>query len=267
MSTLAPASTETLIHSTASIASTAELGAGVRIGPFAVIEDHVVIGAGTVVDAHAVIRPFVRMGARNRVHTNAVLGGEPQHVDFAGQETGLVIGDDNQFREAVTVHRSMSPDEPTRIGSRCMLMVNAHVGHDCHLGDRVILTNDVNLGGHVTAGDGVLMGGMAQVHQFVRVGTCTMVSGSTSLARDALPYSFMWGILARHYRLNTIGLRRSGIKGERYKALEKAFRALRNGDPIDDLPATEEVCHLKEWLALPSKRGLAGFAKRGESAE
>lgn len=255
---------ETLIHPSAVIAPTVRLGAGVRVGPHAVVEDHVEIGDECVLDAHSVIRPFVRMGARNRVHSNAVLGGEPQHLAFDGQETFLEIGDDNLFREAVTVHRSMTAEDPTRIGSGCMLMINAHVGHDCHLGDKVVLTNDVNLGGHVTVGDGVIMGGMAQVHQFVRVGRGAMVSGSTSLARDALPYSTVWGILARHYRLNTIGLRRAGIKGERYKALEKAFRALRERRALDDVPETEDIRYLKQWLAEPSKRGLAGWARPDE---
>lgn len=256
---------ETLVHPSAWIAPTARLGTGVRIGPHAVVEDNVEIGDHCVLDAHAVIRPFVRMGARNRVHSNAVLGGEPQHLSFSGKRTGLDIGDDNQFRESVTIHRSMNPETPTRIGSGCLLMVNAHVGHDCQLGDKVVLTNDVNLGGHVLVGDGVVMGGMAQVHQHVRVGMHVMVSGSTSLARDALPYSMMWGILARHYRLNKVGLRRAGIRGDRYRALEAAFRALRDGKGLDDVPETEDVAQLKAWLAEPSKRGLAGFARRGES--
>ncbi len=258
---------ETLVHPSAWVAPTAKLGTGVRIGAYAVVENDVEIGDDCVLDAHAVIRPFVRMGTRNRVHSNAVLGGEPQHLSFSGGKTGLEIGDDNQLREAVTIHRSMSPDAPTRIGSGCLLMVNVHVGHDCQLGDKVVLTNDVNLGGHVTVGDGVLMGGMAQVHQYVRVGMHAMVSGSTSLARDALPYSMMWGILARHYRLNTVGLRRVGIKGDRYRALEAAFRALRDGKALDEVPETEDVCQLKTWLAEPSKRGLAGFARRGEKED
>jgi UDP-N-acetylglucosamine acyltransferase len=255
---------ETVIHPTAVIGRTAQLGTGVHIGPYAVIGDHVEIGDECVLDAQAVIRPFVRLGARNRVHANAVLGGEPQDVSFGGEETGLEIGDENLFREAVTVHRATNPERPTRVGSGCMLMVNAHVGHDCQLGDKIVLTNDTNLAGHVEVGNGVLMGGMAQVHQFVRVGRQAMVAGSTSLARDALPFAFMWGVLARHYRLNTIGLRRSGIKGDRYKVLQEAYRALRESRSIDDLDATEEIEYLRNWLAAPSKRGLAGFAKRGE---
>ncbi len=255
---------ETLIHPLAAIAPTAKLGQGVKVGPFAVVEDHVEIGDECVLDAHAVIRSFVRMGARNRVHAHAVLGGEPQDVSFAGEETGVEIGDDNVLREAVTVHRSTNIERPTRIGSGCMLMVNAHVAHDCRLGDNVMMINDVNFAGHVQVDDNVIVGGGTQVHQFVRIGRYAMVSGSTGLARDALPYTMLFGILARHVRLNTIGLRRAGIKGERYRALETAFRALRDGNPLDDLPDTEDIRHLRQWLAEPSKRGLSAFVRRGE---
>lgn len=255
---------ETLIHPLAAIAPTAKLGQGVKVGPFAVVEDHVEIGDECVLDAHSVIRSCVRMGARNRVHAHAVLGGEPQDATFGGEETGVEIGDDNVLREAVTVHRSTDIERPTRIGSGCMLMVNAHVAHDCRLGDNVIMTNDVNFAGHVRVDDDVIIGGGTQVHQFVRIGRYAMVSGSTGLSRDALPYTMLFGILARHVRLNTIGLRRAGIKGERYRALETAFRALRDGDPLDGLPDTEEIRHLRQWLAEPSKRGLSAFVRRGE---
>ena len=255
---------ETLIHPLAAIAPTAKLGQGVQVGPFAVVEDHVEIGDECVLDTHSVIRSCVRMGARNRVHAHAVLGGEPQDVTFGGEETGVEIGDDNVLREAVTVHRSTNIERPTRIGSDCLLMVNVHVGHDCRLGNEIVLTNDTNLAGHVEVGDGVLMGGMAQVHQFVRVGRQAMVAGSTSLSRDALPYTMLFGILARHVRLNTIGLRRAGIKGERYRALQKAFRCLREGQPIEGFEKTEEIEYLQLWLAAPSKRGLAGFTRSGE---
>lgn len=256
--------TESLIHPQAVIAPTAKLGEGVKVGPFAVIEDGVEIGDGCVLDAHAVVRSFVRMGAGNRIHSHAVLGGEPQDVSFSGEDTRVEIGDDNVFREAVTVHRATQLERPTRIGSGCMLMVNAHVAHDCQLGNNVMLTNDVNFAGHVQAGDNVILGGGAQVHQFVRIGRYAMVSGMTGLSRDALPYSMTFGILAKHVRLNTIGLRRAGIKGDRYKAIERAFRALRDGHPLDDLPDTDDIRHLREWLAEPSKRGLAAFVRRGE---
>lgn len=258
---------DTKVHPNAFVAPTAELGSGVEVGPFAVVEEHSQIGDGTVLAPHAVVRSHVRLGKNNRIDPTAVLGGLPQDLKFSGEETWLEIGDDNHFRESVTVHRATDPERPTRIGSRCLLMVNAHIGHDCQLGDDIILTNDVNLGGHCEIGDGVLMGGMAQVHQHVRIGRLAMVGGSTALARDALPFSFVFGILARHYRLNTIGLRRAGVKGERYKALEQAFRAIRDGDSLDRIEDTEDVAYLEQWLAKKSKRGLASFASKAALKE
>ncbi len=254
------------IHRTAFVDPGARLGPGVTVGPFAVIEDRVELGPDTQVGPHAVIGPFVRMGARNRVYAHAVIGGAPQDLSFDGGETWVEIGDDNHLREAVTIHRSTDPTRPTRVGSHCLLMVNAHLGHDCQIGERVILTNDVNLGGHVVVGDGAMIGGGANLHQYVRVGRRAMVGGMTGVSRDVLPFSFVFGILARHYRLNVIGLRRAGIRGERYRALENAFRRLRAGEDLEGLPETPEVAQLKAWLRAPSKRGRAPFATPGAKA-
>ncbi len=140
-------------------------------------------------------------------------------------------------------------------------MTGAHVGHDCLVGDNVILTNNVILGGHVEVGSHVVMGGLAGIHQFVRIGAFCMVAGHIALRKDALPFSVIGGTPVRHYRLNSIGLRRNGIDGDRYRALESAFRAIRSGDKsLEGLPDTEEILNLREWLAKKSKYGLYGFA-------
>lgn len=250
------------IHETAVVDPGARLGAGVRVAPYAVISDDVVIGAGTAIGPHAVIHPHVRLGEENRVHAHAVLGDLPQDVQFSGEVTRLDVGDRNVIRENVTLHRASKPDTVTRIGSDCFLMAGAHVAHDCQVGDRVILTNNVLLAGVVTVGDGANIGGAAVVHQFCRIGPLAMVGGFGGVQKDVLPYSMAHGIPAAHFRLNTIGLRRAGIKGERYGALEVAFRALKNGDrSLGDAPATPEVERLRDWLAAPSKRGIAGWTK------
>lgn len=252
------------VHETASVAAGARLGEGVRIGAYAVIEDHAEIGAATVIGPHAVIHSFVRLGSGNRIYPHAVLGGDPQDVSFAEQETWLEIGDHNVFREYVTVHRATNPERPTRIGSHSYLMAYTHVAHDCRLGDRVTLTNSVTLGGHVQIGDRAMLGGLVPVHQFVRVGAYAMVGGNTGLRKDVLPFSLVAGEPARHFRLNIVGLRRAGITGARYRALESAFRALRKGRSLEGLPETEEIVSLRAWLAAPSKRGLTGFAGQHE---
>ncbi len=250
------------IHETAVVDPEARLAEGVRVGPYAVIGDDVEIGSGTTIGPHAVIHSHVRLGKDNAVHAHAVLGDLPQDVAFGGEVTRVEIGDRNRIRENVTVHRASKPDRVTRIGSDCFLMAGAHVAHDCQVGDRVILTNNVLLAGVVVVGDGANVGGAAVVHQFCRIGPLAMVGGFGGVGQDVLPYTMAHGIPACHFRLSTIGLRRAGIKGERYGALETAFRALRAGDrQLGDAPETPEVGYLREWLAAPSKRGIAAWVR------
>lgn len=250
------------IHKTAIIADSARLAADVTIGAYAIIEDHVEIGQGSIIESHSVIRSFVRMGSANHIHPHAVIGGTAQDVSFDGSETWVEIGDHNIIREGVTIHRSTKTSLPTRIGSHCFLMANTHVAHDCCVEDQVIMVNGVNLGGHVEVGYKALLGGMSQVHQFSRIGSYAMVASLCMVRKDVLPFCMLGSEPARHYRLNTIGLRRAGITGERYKALETAYRRLRQGNRIlTDLPQTEEIIKLTNWLAAESRRGLSGFAK------
>ncbi len=253
-----------LVHPTAVVNEGATLGAEVSIGPGAVIESDVHIGAGTTIGPYAIIRQFTRVGENNRIDAHAVIGGEPQHTAYDGSETWVTIRDNNVLREFVTVNRAYEPGAETRIGSNCFLMTAAHVGHDCVVGDNVIMTNNAMLGGHVEVGDNVVMGGLAGAHQFTRIGRCCMVAAHTPLKKDALPYTVIGGNPIRHYRLNSIGLRRNGVTGERYRALEAAFRALRDGNrTLDGVPETEEVRYLREWLAVKSKYGRYGFLQRG----
>lgn len=257
-----------MIHPTAYIAPDAELGAGITVGPFAVIEGPCRIGDGCRIDAHAVIHPYVRMGRDNRVHPHAVLGGLPQDLGFdPATETFLDIGDGNTFREAVTLSRATKPGLATRIGSGNYLMNGSHVGHDSVLGDRNILANGVALGGHVRMGDRVFCGGGVMVHQFCRVGSLAILQGLAGINKDVIPFTMVGGRPGKHYRLNLIGMRRAGIDGERLKAVSAAYRRLRNKQGLDGLPDTPELAYLREWLAAESKRhGTLGFieADRGD---
>ncbi len=248
-------------HPTAIIASGAELGDGVDVGPSAVIEDQVSIGAGTVIGPHAVIHNHARIGARNRIHAHAVIADTPQDYAYSGEETWVEIGDDNIIREGVTIHRSTDLDIPTRVGAQCFLMAYSHVAHGCQVGDGVILTNNVMLGGHVEVGAGAIIGGGTAVHQFCRIGASTMVGGLAGILKDILPFTMAQGVPALHYRLNSVGLKRAGVNGPRYRSLEQAFRALRSGSEPDLSEATPELKLLEEWLAAESKRGLARFIR------
>ncbi len=142
-----------MIHETAQVDAGARIGQGVRIGPYAVVEADTTIGDGCEIRSHAVVKRYTEMGRENRVHEGAVLGGEPQDLAFDGSPSRLSIGDRNVFREGVTVHRATRPGAATLIGSDCFLMANAHVAHDCVIGDRAILANDALLSGHIQVGE------------------------------------------------------------------------------------------------------------------
>ena len=249
------------IHPTAVVSSQAEIDTDVKIGPCSVIEDHVVIQSGTEIGPQCVVHSFVKLGKNNQLHAQVVLGGLPQDTGFSGEKTWVEIGDQNIIRENCTIHRSTNPDLPTRIGSNCFLMNYSHVAHDCQLGNEVVITSYVGLSGYVEIGDKANLGGHVGTHQFVRIGTLSMVAGYTPVRKDVMPYCLLCGNPVRHYRLNTIGLRRAGVKGERYRKLEQAYRQLRDGESAANLNGTPEIDYLREWLLTPSKRGVHGFLR------
>jgi UDP-N-acetylglucosamine acyltransferase len=249
-----------LIHPTAYIAADVILGDAITVGPFAVIESGAQLGSHCQIGAHAVVHSHVKMGDGNILHPHAVLGGLPQDLGFKAETvTWLTIGDNNVFREGFTAHRATKENGETRIGSNCYFMNNSHVAHDCSIGNHTIFANNVAIGGHVEVGERVFMGGAVVVHQFCRVGAFAIVQGTTGLNKDVIPFMLIGGRPAKHYRLNTVGLRRSGITGERYNILSAAFRLLRTKQSLDALAETVELRLLKDWLAVKSKRGTHGF--------
>ena len=248
------------IHPTACVAENVELGEHVSIGPFAVIDPDVILGDNCQIGAHAVIQSYVKMGAGNILHPHAVLGGLPQDTSFKAETVSwLEIGNENVFREGFTAHRSATENGKTVIGSNCFFMNNSHVAHDCLIGDAAVFANNVAMGGFVTVGDHVFMGGAVVVHQHCRVGSYAIVRGTTGVSKDALPFMLVGGFPVKHYKLNSIGLRRAGIKGERYKVLASAFRLLRNQQSLGELQETDEIIYFKQWLAAKSRRGIHGF--------
>ena len=251
------------IHPSAIVSGDAVLGDDVVIGPGAIIEGDVHLGNGTVVGEYSIIRRFTRMGERNQVGPHVVLGTEPQHKAYDGSETWLTIGDDNDFREFFSASRAYEPGAETIIGSNCLFMASTHVGHDCVLGDHITMTNNALLSGHIEVGDRCVFSGGAGGHQFIRIGKFCMLGPYTVLRKDVMPFCIAAEHPARIYRLNTVGLKRNGITGDRYKDIETAFRALRKGDrEFADVPDTEEIRYLREWLAADSRFGLMPFATR-----
>lgn len=214
------------IHATAVIDDSAELGAGVDIGPFAVIGPNVTIGDGTRIGPHAVIERDTRIGRECRVHPGAVLGGDPQDLKYVGEQALLVIGDRTVIRECVTLNRGTSARGRTQIGSDCLIMAYAHVAHDCFIGDNVVIANAVNMGGHCDIGDWVIVGGVTAIHQFVQIGAHAFVGGSSAVRKDVPPFVKAAGDPLRLFGLNTVGLQRRGFTEQERAQLRRAYRLL-----------------------------------------
>lgn len=251
------------IHPTALIDPAARLGNNVEIGPYAVVESDVELGEGCRIAAHAVIKRYTRMGRNNHIFEHATIGGEPQDFKFQPCASHVEIGDGNQFREGVTVHRSNHAGGVTRIGNRNFLMAFCHVAHDCTLGDQVVIANGALLGGHVTVGDRAFISGAVTVHQFCRIGRFAMVAASARINQDCLPFVITDGAPGRARGPNLVGLQRAGVAPEDIQALKRAYRTLLHSG----LPLAEALERLKQegsaavaelvQFVQASKRGFA----------
>jgi UDP-N-acetylglucosamine acyltransferase len=251
------------IHPTAVIDSHAEIHPDCEIGPYVVVEGPVKIQRRTRVMAHATILGWTEIGEGNEIHPGAVLGGAPQDKGYSGAETYLKIGGHNVFRELVQVHRGTEPGSSTIIGADNYLMAGAHVGHNCRLGNHIVIVNGALLAGHVEVGDGAFISGNCVVHQFVRVGELSLMRGLSGASRDVPPYSIIdWQHTVRG--VNAVGLKRAGFDERKIRALKEAFRVLfRKGRnlklAIGELEAkkdlTPEVLSLLAFIKS-SKRGV-----------
>ncbi len=212
-------------HKDASIDRSAELAGDVDVGAFAVIGPGVRISEGCRIGPHAVIFGPLAMGARNRVHAFAVLGDLPQDKKAGGTPTRVEIGDDNVFREHVTVHRG-TRESVTRIGSKNLFMVGSHVAHDVTVGSSCIIANAVQLAGHVTLGDHATFGGLAGIAQFVRVGESAFVAAGAMVERDVPPFCIVQGDRARVRAINRVGLERRDVPAASIAEIERVFRAI-----------------------------------------
>jgi UDP-N-acetylglucosamine acyltransferase len=214
-------------HPTAIIHPGARLAADVTVGPYAVIGEHVTIGAGTAIGAHCVIEGWTEIGEACVFSHFVSAGTPPQDLKFGGEESRLIIGSRNTFREFVTLNRGTHHGGgATRIGNDNFLMAYVHVAHDCTLGNHVIMANAATLAGHIAVGDHAVLGGLTGVHQFVRIGAYAMIGGCSAIAQDVPPFVSATGNRAKLYGLNLIGLKRNGFSEERIGALKKAYRTL-----------------------------------------
>jgi UDP-N-acetylglucosamine acyltransferase len=217
-----------VIHPTAIVHPKANLDADVQVGPYAVIDEGLEIGPGCIIGPHAYLTGLTRIGARNRFYASCVIGEAPQDLKYRDEPTRLVIGDDNVFREHTTVHRSTKPAEVTVIGSRNFLMAGAHVGHNCRLGNGVIMANGSMLGGHASVDDGAFISGSCLVHQFIRVGALAMMQGGAAVSADLPPYTMVRRV-NELCGLNIVGLRRSGLSPADRLELKHLYHLLFRG--------------------------------------
>jgi UDP-N-acetylglucosamine acyltransferase len=198
----------------------------VRIGPFTIVEAGVVLGDGCQIAGRVTIKSGTVLGCDNHVFEGAVLGGMPQHIHMPQHPGRVEIGDGNVIRENVTIHRAMEAGKLTQIGSRCLLMVGAHVAHDCTLGSGVILTNNVMLAGHVTVGDKAYLSGGVAVHQFCKIGRLAMVGGMARVRQDVPPFVTIDGGSTMVVGLNKVGLRRAGFAMQEMQQLKAAYQVI-----------------------------------------
>ena len=225
------------VHSSAVVEKSARLGEGVTIGPNCVIDSGVSIGAGTVVDANVVISKDVRIGENNHFFANCVIGGQPQILDLnPDTETGgLVIGDGNTIREQVTIHPSMHRGGLTKIGNDNLLMVGVHIGHDCILEDKIVMSNYVQISGHCKIETGVWFSGMVLLHQFVTIGKWCYAAGLAGINRDVPPFLIVSGHYPPRVRgVNRRGLERAGLSEQQKQKVIEAYKKLyrQGGRPL-----------------------------------
>lgn len=258
-------STETAIHPSAVIAPGAELDHGVQVGPYAVLGPQVRIGRDSSIGPHSVIEGRTTIGCENTIFQFASVGAIPQDKKYQGEDSSLTIGDRNTIREFVTLNiGTTGGGMVTRIGNDNLFMVYSHVGHDCQIGNGVILANCATLAGHVILENYVGVGGLAAIHQFTRIGESAYLGGGAMVSLDVPPYCVAQGDRARLFGLNLIGLKRRGFGEEQLSALKKAYRTffaegLTLKEATDRIrqeqAASSEAVHLAEFIAS-SQRGI-----------
>jgi UDP-N-acetylglucosamine acyltransferase len=252
------------IHSTAIVDSRAQLGAGTIVGPYCVIAAEVTLGPECWLQHHVTLSGPMTAGARNKFYAYCSIGQQTQDLKYQGEPTYLEIGDENTFREFVTINRSTTSEGKTRVGSCGNFLAYSHIGHDCTVGDHVVFSNNGTLAGHVQVGDHAVMGGLTAVHQFCRIGRFAITGGCSKIVQDVPPFMIADGNPAKVRGINLIGLERKNFPTERLKPIKEAFRLiyrskLNTCQALEamrkDLPQTEEIVEIIAFIEA-SERGI-----------
>ena len=250
-----------MIHPSATVDPKAQLAATVMVGPNVVIEADVIVEDEVELLAGTILHVGSRIGRGCHLGPYAVVSGTPMDTGFKGETSYTVLEPNVILREFATVHRASGEGAETRIGTNTLVMSYAHVSHNVQVGEEVTLTTSVQLGGHCQVGDFAFVGSTAILHQFCRVGAYAMYGAGSASNQDILPFSMVRGNPAKHYRLNKVGLERRGIRGDRYKTIEHALRALRKRDwqTLETLAKTSDDARIMLEFKKSSKRGLCSF--------
>lgn len=254
------------IHASAVVHKDAEIGDGVKIGPFCVVGPNARLGDGVELLSHVVVEGHTEIGAHTRAFPFASLGHAPQDLKFNGEVSRLVIGANSIIREHVTMNPGTEGGGlETRVGNNCLFMVGAHVAHDCQLADNVILVNNATLAGHVTIQEWAIVGGLSAVHQFVRIGRHAMIGGMTGVTQDVIPYGSVTGNRAKLEGLNLVGLKRRDFDRETIHALRQAYRLIfaqegTMAERLDDVAElfgdNQPVMEIVEFISSDSSRSI-----------
>jgi UDP-N-acetylglucosamine acyltransferase len=261
------------IHSTAIVDPTAKIATDVAIGPYAVIGARVVIGERSTIESHVVIDPDVTIGSGNVIGPGAIIGTAPQDLSFSSErKTYVAIGNENVIREHCTIHRGSAEGSVTKIGDKNFLMAGAHVGHNCEIGNNVIIANNCLLGGHVSVDDGAFLGGACLFHQHMCVGRLAITQGASAFSKDIPPFVIA---AERNYvfGLNVVGLRRAGFSAKDRDEIKAAFKliymsdlnitqALEKASATNFGPAAREFI---DFVANAKKRGICPLQRGADT--
>jgi UDP-N-acetylglucosamine acyltransferase len=242
------------IHSSAIIDKEVQLAPNCEVGPFSIIRGRTKVGAGTKIENNVIIGSevgVVEIGENNHFFAGAAVGLPPQDLSFKGEETKLVVGDNNTFREYVTINLgTVKGGGTTRIGNNNLLMAYCHVGHDTEIANNVVIANSVQLAGHVKLEDYVRIGGLSAVAQFARVGKHCYIGGLSAPNKDVLPFTIAQGIYAKSRATNKIGLERAGFTTDEINNINRAVRYMIMGDrtAAESLQKIKEECEQDQHI-------------------
>ena len=259
-------------HPSAVVDARAKIDEDVEIGPYSIVGPEVAIGAGTTIQAHAVLEGTIVIGTNNFIGHGTVIGAAPQDLSFQPErKSGVEIGNGNVIREYSSIHRGTAEGTVTRLGSNNFLMVGAHVGHNCAIGDNVIIANNCLLGGYVTVGDGAFLGGACVFHQFIRIGRLAITQGASAFSKDIPPF-----VTAAErntvFGLNVIGFRRASFSPPERDEIKTAFRLVYASglnvaqalDKAAEMNFTGPAREFLDFVASAKKRGICPYKHASE---